>query len=349
MIRIFKVAFILVAGVFFTACTNDSEGTVMPVIPFSYVYPGDLKDIEEYLNTYYIKEITPDLDVVFEKIPAGNPDGLISIMDQTDHPIQFKTVRKHSLDYKLYYLNLREAGNYGIDKSPTQVDSVFVSYKGTLLNDIVFEDMQNPVWNTLDNVVTGWKELFPDFKSGTYVDNGNGTVTYSDFGAGVMFLPSGLGYYNQSKRKIPSYSPLIFSFKLKNVKYRDHDKDGILSKDEDLNGDGRYTKLDDDTDGDGIRNYLDIDDDGDGWVTKAETRFTYTDGPDTKTGYYPYNGAAVDDPATPYDDRRGIPRRFTGAPGPAPDFAPTSVQEDFTEPTRLRRHLDKTCKPPLFK
>ncbi len=52
------------------------------------------------------------------------------------------------------------------------------------------------------------------------------------------------------------------------VQILDDDKDGVLTADEDLNGDGDPTN--DDTDGDGIPNYLDTDDDGDGIDTIDE-------------------------------------------------------------------------------
>jgi Mg-chelatase subunit ChlD len=49
---------------------------------------------------------------------------------------------------------------------------------------------------------------------------------------------------------------------------QDDDGDGVPSKDEDTGGDGN--PVNDDTDNDGIPNYLDTDDDGDGIPTKAE-------------------------------------------------------------------------------
>jgi hypothetical protein len=85
---------------------------------------------------------------------------------------------------------------------------------------------------------------------------------FSNFGSGVMFLPSGLAYYNQiPSALIPSYSPLIFSFKLKSQKSRDHDRDGILSKYEVNPTIANQKPKDYDSDGDGIPNYYDIDDD----------------------------------------------------------------------------------------
>ncbi|MBX9806224.1 MAG: FKBP-type peptidylprolyl isomerase, partial [Flavobacteriaceae bacterium] len=124
----------------------------------------------------------------------------------------------------------------------------------------------------------GWSEIFPLFKTGTSDINPNGTVTHKDFGAGVMFLPSGLAYYNTGKGSIPAYAPLVFSFKLYEIQRLDQDGDGIPSYQEDLNGDGymRFlaTGVDniDDTDKDGIPDFFDVDDDGDNYTTKLELK-----------------------------------------------------------------------------
>ena len=89
-----------------------------------------------------------------------------------------------------------------------------------------------------------------------------------------MFLPSGLGYFSQSSGAIPAYSPIIFKFELLQAYQNDHDKDGVPSYLEDINGDG---ELFDNTDGDfnpsngfPIYDYLDTDDDGDGILTIDE-------------------------------------------------------------------------------
>jgi hypothetical protein len=86
-----------------------------------------------------------------------------------------------------------------------------------------------------------------------------------------MFVPSGLAYYNQiPSAYIPSYSPLIFSFKLKSLRFRDHDRDGVLSKNEVSPTVAGQKPADYDSDGDGVANYYDIDDDGDRYMTKNE-------------------------------------------------------------------------------
>ncbi len=328
MIRIFKIVAVLFVGLFIS-CQKPEEATAIPVIPKAEQYPVDLAAIDKYLDEYSMA-VDAEKDVTFTKIPTPNPDNLQSIRAQyiTPSANPFKTVTRDGVAYKVYYISLRE----GTGKNPTSVDSTLVSYKGFLLNQTVFDQAPNPVWLTLDGVIEGWKEIFPLFKSGDAVANGDGTVTYSNFGAGVMFLPSALGYYNQSTGSIPGYSPLIFSFKLKKVRYRDHDGDKVLSKYEDVNKDGDFTN--DDTDGDGRPNYKDQDDDGDDVLTRFEIRKPLPLLPGQGTSlYYPYDPIA-DDPATVEDETE--PK---GIPNAAGDGVTTS-------PDRLRRHLDKNAKPP---
>jgi hypothetical protein len=162
---------------------------------------------------------------------------------------------------------------------------------------------------SLLGTITGWGETFPEFKTGTYSSNADGTISYKDYGAGVMFIPSGLGYYNAGSASIPAYAPLVFSFKLYEINRLDSDGDGILNFQEDINGDDYMRILatgvvnPDDTDGDGIPNFLDVDDDGDGKSTKLEI----TDA----------NGALIPFEAIP------------------------SCDGNTTDPTRIKRHLVK--------
>ena len=161
----------------------------------------------------------------------------------------------------------------------------------------------------MTTTITGWGEIFPQFKTGTYSSNTDGTVSYKDFGAGVMFVPSGLGYYNSGSASIPAYAPLIFSFKLYEINRLDSDGDGIKNFQEDINGDGYMRVLatgivnPDDTDKDGIPDFLDTDDDGDGVSTRKEI----TDG----------NGVLIHYAAIP------------------------SCDGNTTNPVRIKRHLVK--------
>ncbi len=336
MIRVYKIVALLIIGFTFMACPSDDSPSSEPLRDYQEVYNEEIVEIENFLDTHYVT-VDADFNTTFTEIPDGGTQTPISEMPELTH----LPVTLNDVDYKVYYLKL----NDGINENPTAIDSVYSSYKGQLLDKTIFDHASTPIWFKLEEVIPAWGKIFPLFKTGDYVENpSTGLVTYSGYGAGVMFVPSGLGYYNIEKALIPAYSPLIFTFSLKRLRYRDHDGDKILSKYEygpDLSEEAI------DTDGDDYYDYLDVDDDADGVLTKEEIKFTYLDGTVTKTAYYPYTGKSTDDPLTPYDDRRGIPRKFTGPIIPPSTLpSPSSDDSDFTDPTRLRRHLDKTCKPP---
>jgi FKBP-type peptidyl-prolyl cis-trans isomerase len=205
-----------------------------------------------------------------------------------------------------HYLVLNE----GIDESPSNVDAVFTAYKGDYLQQVTkdgvttltvteFERSSNPQqFFQLTSVIRGWSEVFPLFKKGTYTSNSDGTVSYKDYGAGVVFIPSGLGYYSTGKGTIPAYAPLVFNVKLYEIQRNDQDGDGIPSYLEDLDGDGymysftnttlyptKPTTNPDDTDGDEVPDCFDVDDDGDNYTTKLERSYKDANG---VTKYYEF-------------------------------------------------------------
>ncbi|WP_188051199.1 FKBP-type peptidyl-prolyl cis-trans isomerase [Flavobacterium sp. GP15] len=298
----FKYYFILLittVSLFSCSKDNNSNPEIIPPRDYAKQYATELNDIEKYLKENYI-EVTVDQDVTIKKIPAGVAQPSIwSYKDNASFPkLLNREVKLHNIVYKLYYLVLRE----GVGESPTNVDEVFTTYRGEYLgNDVVngvtnqtstkFEEfIYEPQRANLFGYIRGWKEVFPQFKTGNSALKDDGTVTYSDFGAGVMFIPSGLAYYNSANASIPAYSPLVFSFKLLGMQRLDHEyqnigqvavpiPDGIMSFQEDLDGDGyMWTKAElpdgainpDDTDKDGIPDFLDTDDDGDGISTRKE-------------------------------------------------------------------------------
>ena len=294
------------------SCTKDDEKTV-PLRDYAEQYAKDIEIIEEFLQTYYIDVINNpgavnDQEVTFTKIPEGGTQ--TPIWDSPDLVTNY-TVDLHDITYKIYYLKLRGhvdrsvSSPEDIAKAPCNVDRVLAAYVGQYIfvdSETVdgqtteslefneFERNLNPQsFLALSSTIRGWSEIFPRFKAGTYAGNPDGTISYSDFGAGVMFLPSGLAYYNNVAGSIPSYSNLIFAFKLYEIQRVDNDGDGIFSYQEDLNNDGYVKVLGegevniDDTDGDGVPDFLDIDDDGDFFMTKVEIK-------NPLTGIaYPYN------------------------------------------------------------
>ena len=267
MNKYFKIVLFLVIGITIASCTKSDSTATVALRDYKVQYAADMDSINKYIDTHYIT-VDGDYNVTMTKIPVGGTQQSIRL--QQTYPLQFKMVQNddHDVNYKVYYLSLRE----GTNQSTTAVDSVYVSYKGNLVSDVQFDYSETPIWFQLQTVVAGWGEILPLFKTGTYdTSEGPNPTTFSNFGAGVMFIPSGLGYFNQiPSASIPYYSPLIFSFKLKNQRYRDHDRDGVLSKDE-VNPTviGQNPK-DYDSDGDGTPIYYDDDDDGDHYMTKNE-------------------------------------------------------------------------------
>ncbi|UOK42414.1 MULTISPECIES: FKBP-type peptidyl-prolyl cis-trans isomerase [Flavobacterium] len=349
MNRIFKIFGILTLGILFAKCEEDDSVGPTPAKPHSEVYPKDLIKIEEYLKTHYVEanDLNGDGDIkIGEEVEVGgelkkeveikplDATHTVSIWDQTEYPLQNKIVKLHGVDFKVYYLKFDgKADTDAEGDKPCGVDRVYVSYEGTLLDGSQFDYHPNPSEFNLAEVIKGWEYMFPEFRAGFFDSpDSDGTLNPRNFGSGVMFLPSGLGYYHQNFGNIPSYSPLVFTFNLFAVTRLDQDFDKIESRYEyAFNSDGSLI----DTDSDDIPDIFDADDDNDGYLTKVEIEkpSPYL-GP---SAYYPFNPFTVeDDPATTEDESvtKSEPKGIPDASG------------DGTTETRLRRHLDKTAKPP---
>jgi hypothetical protein len=291
----------------FSCSKNDAAAEITPPREYAVQYATDINDIEEYLKTNYITVVnnpgaTDDQDVTISKITnTATQPSIFSYLNSATYPkLLVREVSKdlliHSVAYKIYYLVLRP----GVGQSPSNVDGVLAAYHGEYLQRTVTTGTETALTSTFFEVVKypqdffslytiqpvplrAWSEIFPQFKTGNYSSNADGTITHTNFGAGVMFIPSGLGYYSSGSGSIPAYVPLVFSFKLFEIQRLDQDGDGIPSYLEDLNNDGyiydyrnmaHYTSAatinPDDTDGDGAPDFLDVDDDGDGFTTKLE-------------------------------------------------------------------------------
>ncbi|MEL1240410.1 FKBP-type peptidyl-prolyl cis-trans isomerase [Flavobacterium flavipallidum] len=325
----FKYYFIvIITSLFLFSCSKDDNSfTTEPLKDYGEQYKIDSVAIKEYLDTYYLDiDINDpnfaDNDVVIKKITSTvTKPSIMSYLNSSTFPkLLKKEVELHDITYTLYYLVLRE----GTGEQPCNVDGVLAAYSGdyiyrttateTVPSELLTSQFEKVIYPQsflyLYQLVTGWGEVFPEFRIGTATSKSDGTVEYNNFGAGVMFLPSGLGYYGSGQGTIPSYSPLVFSFKLYAINRSDLDGDGIPSYLEDLNGDGYLRSVAttnnplEDTDGDGISDFLDTDDDGDGYSTKYEI--------------------TVNKVVTPYAD--------------IPDCSGNT-----TNPARIKKYLDKNC------
>lgn len=294
MKNIYKALCFVILATVLVACPKD-DSTSFVIRERQEVYDENILSIEDYLKENYLV-VDGDMNAEVKAIDAGQT----SIWDQTTYQLESMTVRNDSrvsvltdglnddvVDYKVYYIKLNEGGGV----TPNAVDSVFTAYKGWNLSNVVFDENIHGTWSSFpeSNVsfISGYRQILSKIKTegGSPTDNGDGTFSRVDYGNVIVFIPSGLAYFNQSRVNISQYGSICFQIKLFTSKERDHDKDRIMSKDEDIDGDGNY--FNDDTDGDKLPDFFDLDDDGDRILTKTEIIET-NDGNGNIT-YYSYS------------------------------------------------------------
>lgn len=289
---------LLLFGILFViiwSCKKDDDpiGEVVPPRSIIEVSSEDDAEIREFLSTHffnYDEFLDPPADfdykIKFDTIAGDNEDKTPIILSDTITGITFGmetiTVESSSFgvtdeevaEHTLYYLIARQGAS---EETPTIGDNVLLRYEGSLLDGTLFDASSNqPVTFNLSGVVRGFGNGMEYIKTGTdLIVNDDGTVTYSDYGIGAIFIPSGLAYFNRpTGSTIGFYEPLVFKVDAFSYeKDTDFDGDGIPSILEDIDGDGNLNN--DNTDGDTefnvfLANYNDTDDDGDGIPTIEE-------------------------------------------------------------------------------
>lgn len=267
------------------ACNNDENDTVViEERDEAEVYNEDILEIEEFLSThtYNYEEfdfsdpynpLNDDFEIAFSLIDDTNPDA-DALIDRPE--LTHKIIEQNGIEYKLYYLMLRQ----GLGNTIHPLDRAVVTYRGETLDGESFDFNINPTNLNLttgynangtfeSGVVTGFREGVIEFKTATtYTENNDGTIDVSGQGIGAVFIPSGLAYFSNFVTGIGTYTPILFKLNIIERNHTDFDDDNIPSYLEDLDDDG--DGYNDDTDGDGVANFIDTDDDGDEILTKDE-------------------------------------------------------------------------------
>lgn len=257
--------------IFFSCKKDDTNITNIPLEDLSQQYTLENDSIIQFMKSHFFNyddfnDLSPNdsPEIVFDSIIGDNIDKT-PIYDQVSTlQISVKDADDNLVNHNLYYHIIRE----GIGENPTVADSVFVSYKGLLLDGVSFDTRKNPIWMEAKNLIRGFQEFLPLLSKGDIRVNNNGTYEFFNFGIGFAIFPSGLGYFQSGSISIPPYSPLIFKVNMMTLNRTDHDNDSVLTIIEDLNDDHDFNN--DDTDSDNIPNFLDDDDDGDGVLTMNE-------------------------------------------------------------------------------
>ncbi|AXT20603.1 peptidylprolyl isomerase [Flavobacteriaceae bacterium AU392] len=270
------IFFILCLTVILNSCGNDDDDiNIQPPRDRAEQQVIDRDTLLEYLNTHFYNSASlannpnPTInDIIISEVPplGGLPDPANNTL--LIDAVEIRQTVFAGVDYEFYILNIRTGGG---TNSPNVSDNVLVNFSGSLLDGEVFDDSVNPIDFDLIGVVPGFSRAFLDFNEAeSFNINPDGTVDFINPGIGVVFMPSGLGFFDNPSASsgIPFFAPLIFKFELFSTRVNDHDDDGIPSYLEDLNND--LDVRTDDTDEDGSFNFLDTDDDNDGVRTIDE-------------------------------------------------------------------------------
>lgn len=291
---------------------DDDDGLVeVPEADRTEQQAIDNDSLVNFLQTHYIDEslLMNNSEVSFNDIEITelpddgelpNPDDNTLLIDL----VEVLTTTYFDAEYEYYILKINQGG---AENSPNFSDKVRVSYEGTLMDDTVFDSSVTPVDFDLTSTIAGWGRVLPEFNNAEgFTINSDGTVTYNNPGIGVMFLPSGLGYFSAAAGTVPVYSNLIFKFKVFQSEVNDHDFDNVPSHLEDINGD--YDLTNDNSDDDTFADFVDSDDDNDGTLTIDEDLEPDSDLTVDRDGDGdPTNDIGDGDPTNDDTDGDGIP------------------------------------------
>lgn len=284
MKKIITFSLIGLVSIGLTQCKkNDEEEKLRD---YSEVYTENIDAIENYLKTHKVT-INGFNQASFDEVSEGNNS---SIWNQTQYPLQHIVVKNDSrksnstegasddqVEYKLYYMIINEGGGSNV----ASYDNLYTAYSAYNIQNTLFDKNNIGFWSSFPKYgnEASYAELISGFRqaatlvktASTITTNPDGTFNADDAGRVIVFIPSGLGYFNRGFSKLGKYQPAIFDITLLAKNEVDHDEDGLLTKYE-VNPDGGsiFTY---DTDGDKKPNFLDVDDDADGALTKKEITY----------------------------------------------------------------------------
>ena len=296
----------------FSCGDDDDDGiTEVPEADRTEQQVIDNDSLVSYLQSHYVDAslLSNNPTISFTEININQlpDDGELPNPNQNSlliDIVETLTTTYFDVEYEYYILKINQGGS---ENSPNFSDKVRVSYEGTLMDDTVFDSSSTPVDFDLTSTIAGWGRVLPEFNlAEDFIINSDGTVTYNNPGIGIMFLPSGLGYYSAAAGSVPVYSNLIFKFKVFQSELNDHDFDNVPSHLEDINGD--YDLTNDNSDDDTFADFVDSDDDNDGTLTIDEDLEPDSDLTVDRDGDGdPTNDIGDGDPTNDDTDGDGIP------------------------------------------
>ena len=230
---------------FAISCKKNENSNVTPPRDVTEVRNENNQSIETFLktHTYTFSATTTISETVTFATTSNTTASIFNDSKLKRLELDVYDANNTLVRHTLYYLILQE----GTGTTTTIADSVYVNYKGQLLDLSVFDEtttqstsnwmdlIGNIVTNKPSGTIRGFREGVAQLRASAtgLTNNSDGTLNApTDGGIGVFFIPSGLGYFNNRQAKIPAYSPLIFTVRLIATRRADHDHDGKPSIDE---------------------------------------------------------------------------------------------------------------------
>lgn len=224
---------------FAISCKKNENSNVTPPRDVTEVRNENNQSIETFLktHTYTFSATTTISETVTFATTSNTTASIFNDSKLKRLELDVYDANNTLVRHTLYYLILQE----GTGTTTTIADSVYVNYKGQLLDLSVFDEtttqstsnwmdlIGNIVTNKPSGTIRGFREGVAQLRASAtgLTNNSDGTLNApTDGGIGVFFIPSGLGYFNNRQAKIPAYSPLIFTVRLIATRRADHDHDG---------------------------------------------------------------------------------------------------------------------------
>lgn len=224
---------------FAISCKKNENSNVTPPRDVTEVRNENNQSIETFLktHTYTFSATTTISETVTFATTSNTTASIFNDSKLKRLELDVYDANNTLVRHTLYYLILQE----GTGTTTTIADSVYVNYKGQLLDLSVFDEtttqstsnwmdlIGNIVTNKPSGTIRGFREGVAQLRASAtgLTNNSDGTLNApTDGGVGVFFIPSGLGYFNNRQAKIPAYSPLIFTVRLIATRRADHDHDG---------------------------------------------------------------------------------------------------------------------------
>lgn len=249
MIKRFFLSVVSASILLSVSCKKDDDTpTLKPPRDVTEVATENDASIVKYLKSHFynyeaFQNPSSDFDynVIIDTLAGANANKTALFNQVTTLTLHVTDAQGKKVAHKMYYLPVQE----GNGQKATVADSVFVAYKGFLLNGTVFDQNQNLSRNNwmdlIGNIlnprvsggsIIGFREGVAQMKASADAPTVNDDGTFNvpnTYGIGLIFVPSGLAYFSQPSGRIPAYAPIAFEIKLIKTKQADHDKDGIPS------------------------------------------------------------------------------------------------------------------------